>query len=200
MRLFGFSPTRSDRAEWALKELGIEYEAITEAVFDHPELRNFHPLGRVPALDIKGKGLFESAAICTYLADQVPEKNLIAEPRTWERALHDQWTFFALTEMEAWAWSTFRSTNIVPDEERVPQMYEYNKNAYRLSAVALESALAQSDYLIGNRFTVTDIIVSWTCQFGENLGYNQGFDHISAYIQRMKQRPHCTLKSLKGAV
>ncbi len=199
MRIFGFPPTRSDRVIWALNELGLAHEAITQDVFQHPELRHFHPLGRVPALDVDGQGLFESAAICNYLADQAPERGLIAEPRTWERALHDQWTFFALTEMEAWAWSTFRSANIVPAAEQVPAMYDYNRNAYRASAVALETALSQSEYLVGGKFTVADIIVSWTCQFGENLGYNDGFEQIGAYIQRLKRRPCCTLKSVRQA-
>ena len=195
MRLFGFSPTRSDRAAWALDELGITYEAVSEKVFQHPELEKFHPLRRIPALDVEGQGLFESAAICNYLADQYPERELIAKPGTWERAYHDQWTFFALTEMEAWAWSSFRSANVLPKEEEVPEMYAHNKNAYRISATALESALSKADYLIDNKFTMADIVVSWTCQFGEDLGYNDGFDHIQAYIDRMRQRPHCPFKS-----
>ena len=197
MRLFGFSPTRATRPMWTLAELGINYEAVTEGVFKHPEIKIFHPLGRLPALDMDGKGLFESAAICTYLADQHPEKGLISPSGTWERALHDQWTSFALTEMEAWIWSTFRSKNIVPDEEKVPEMYDFNRNAYRGSAPALEMALADSDYLINNKFSVTDIIVGWTCHFAERLGYNEGFPNINAYLARLMERPACALPAVE---
>lgn len=195
MRLFGFSPTRTDKVTWTLLELDTPYEAVTDGALKHPELKKFHPLGRLPTLDHDGKGLFESAAICTYLADRVPECGLIAEPRTWERALHDQWVSFALTEMEAWVWSTFRSINIVPAEKRVPEMYEYNKDAYRQAAPALDDALGKTDYLIDDRFSVTDIIVSWTCQFGEKHGYNDGFENIARYLARVKERPHCMLKN-----
>ena len=197
MRLFGFSPTRATRPMWALAELGADYEAVTENVFQHPELRNFHPLGRLPVIDVDGKGLFESAAICTYLADQYPEKGLIAPSGTWERALHDQWVFFALTEMEAWAWSTFRSKIIVPDDEKVPEMYGYNRNAYRMSAPALEMALQDNDYLINNRFSITDVIVGWTCHFATRLGYNDGFDNINAYVARLMERPACALPEVE---
>ena len=108
--------------------------------------------------------------------------------------MHDQWSFFALAEMEAWVWSTFRSMNIVPDEEKVPEMYDYNRNAYRKSAAALEAALADSDYLINNKFSVTDIIVGWTCHFAQGLGgYNDGFDNINAYVARLMRRPKCAL-------
>jgi len=200
MRLFGFSPTRANRPTWALAELDIDYEAVTEGVFAHPELKNYHPLGRIPAIDVDGKGLFESAAICNYLADQHPDKGLIAPSGTWERALHDQWTSFALTEMEAWAWSTFRSMNIVPDEEKVPEMYDYNRNAYRNSAAAIEAALAGNDYLINDKFSMADIIVGWTCHFAHGLdGYNDGFDNINAYVSRLMQRPKCVLPALEAA-
>ena len=193
MRLFGFSPTRTTRVSWTLAELDVDYEPITENVFQHEELKNFHPLGRIPALDVNGSGLFESAAICTYLADKHRDKELVAPSGTWERALHDQWTSFALTEMEAWAWSTFRSKNIVAEDERVPEMYDYNRKAYRSSALALEQALSTIDYLISNTFSVTDIIVGWTCHFGQGLGYNEGYDIISAYVERLMARPRCTL-------
>ncbi len=197
MRLFGFSPTRATRPMWTLAELGIDYEAVTEDVFKHPELKNFHPLGRLPVLDVDGKGLFESAAICTYLADLHPDKGLISPSGAWERALHDQWTSFALTEMEAWVWSTFRSKNIVPDEEKVPEMYDYNRNAYRESASALEMALANSDYLINNKFSLTDIIVGWTCHFAERLGYNEDFPNINAYLTCLMERPACALPAVE---
>lgn len=196
MRLFGFSPTRATRPMWTLAELNIDYEGVTEDVFKHPELKKYHPLGRLPAMDIDGKGLFESAAICTYLADLNKDKGLISPSGTWGRAMHDQWVSFVLTEMEAWAWSTFRSENIVPKNERVPEMYDYNRKAYRKSSELLETALADSEYLINNRFSVTDIIVGWTCHFTTRLGYNEGFDNINAYVSRLMARPKCALPEL----
>ena len=57
MRLFGFSPTRATRPMWVLAELGIDYELVKEDVFKHPELANYHPLGRIPAMDEDGNGL-----------------------------------------------------------------------------------------------------------------------------------------------
>lgn len=197
MRLFGFSPTRATRPMWALAEMNVDYEAVTEGVFNHPELKGFHPLGRLPVLEVNGKGLFESAAVCTYLADKFPEKRLIAPSGTWERALHDQWTSFALTEMEAWAWSTFRSKVIVPDEEKVPEMYEFNRNAYRGSAPALEKALGDNEYLINNTFSMIDIIVGWTCHFAARLEYNEGFDNINAYVARLMARSACALPEIE---
>ena len=42
-----------------------------------------HPLGKLPIAVIDGKSLFESAAICTYLADHATGVDLVAEPGGW---------------------------------------------------------------------------------------------------------------------
>ena len=39
----------------------------------------FHPLAKIPAAVIDGHALFESAAICTYIADCEPAADLIAK-------------------------------------------------------------------------------------------------------------------------
>lgn len=197
IRLYERAPTRSDRVTWTLLELDHDAELIEvpgKRSLHPPELKDIHPLSRVPAMDADGEGLFESAAICTYLADKAPEKGLVAASGTWERAQHDQWVSFALTEMEAWAWSTFRSMNIIAYDKKVPEMYAYNKEAYREGATALNEALRERDFLVADTFSVTDIIVSWTCQFGQNRDYNEGFENIAGYLARVKARPHCTLK------
>ena len=75
----------------------------------------------------------------------------------------------------------------------MPEMYDYNRKAYRNSALALEQALSTNEYLINNTFSVTDIIVGWTCHFGQGLDYHEGYDSISAYVKRLMARPHCTL-------
>ncbi len=194
MRLFGFSPTRTTRVTWTLAELSQDIDEVSENVFEHEELERFHPLRRIPALDVDGQALFESAAICNYLADS--KRLLIAPSGSWDRAKHDQWVSFALTEMEAWAWSTFRSQNIVAEQDRVPEMYAYNRAAYRASAAALEGVLTGDEYLVNNTFSVADIIVGWTCHFGETMGYNDGFEQIRRYVDRLMARPTCTLPAL----
>ena len=51
----------------------------------------------MPAAVIDDMPLFESSAICAYIADQTQDIDLIAKPGTWSRALHDQWVLFDLT-------------------------------------------------------------------------------------------------------
>lgn len=90
IKLYELGPTRSARCRWALLEAGLEYESVGNdpSIIGSDELRDVHPLGKLPAAIIDGKPLFESAAIATAVADLVPEKELIAPPGSWSRALH----------------------------------------------------------------------------------------------------------------
>ena len=126
--LYEFAPTRSQRARWTLLELEVPFESISgRELIGSERLRAVHPLAKLPAMTDDGRPLFESAAISIWLADSHPEKGLIAAAGTWERALHDQWVAFALTELEAHLWSTFRNTVVYPEERRVAAISEQER-------------------------------------------------------------------------
>jgi len=197
IQLFELGPTRSARCRWTLLEAGLEYESIGNRtdIIGSEELRRVHPLGKLPAAIIDGKPLFESAAIATAIADLAPEKNLVARPGTWARSLHDQWVCFALAEMECWVWSTeINSMDFVfPKDRHVPAIIEQNATMFRRSAAALDTVLSKSSYLVEDRFTVTDIIMGYTVNFGHEQGLVREFPNLMAYLQRLYRREHCTL-------
>ena len=196
IKLFELAPTRSARCRWTLLEAGLEYESIGNSVdiLASQELRDVHPLGKLPAAIIDGKPLFESAAIATAIADLVPEKNLIAAPDSWGRNLHNQWVSFALTEMEAFVQSSEINTIdfILPKEQHVPGIIDQNNMLYKKGAAVLDKVLGEADYLIENRFTVTDIIVGYTVHFGDEQRLLANFPNLRAYLDRLMAREHCT--------
>src|SRR5213595_3521996 len=79
----------------ALEEVGIRYALEPVSIRDGQQLseqyRRVHPLGRVPAVEVEpGVVLTETPAILGYLADLVPERELL--PRAGlERARADEW-------------------------------------------------------------------------------------------------------------
>lgn len=193
--LYEYEPTRSARPRWALLEAGIAYDSIGNdpSVFGHPKLGSVHPLRKVPAAIIGGKPLFESGAICAAVADMVPEKDLIAKPGTWDRYLHDQWMLFVLTEMEAWLWPNILNLAILPEEQRNPACVDQNIAMFKRGAKALDTVLGEHEYLVGGKFSVTDIIASFTVNGARRFGYIEEFPNLDAYLDRMFQRAHCTL-------
>jgi len=192
--LYEYGPSRSKQVRWTLAELELEYQSIEGMEILHSDaLKKINPMGKVPAVLIDGQPLFESAAICTYLADLVPEKGLIAPSGTRERALHLQWVSFALTEMEAYLWSNARNTFVLPEEQRIDALFGQNAKAFVHAAGVLDKVFDDTDYLIGNQFSVTDILVGFTVNWGNGAGLLEKAPNLQKYLERLKDRPHCTL-------
>lgn len=192
--LYEYGRSRSKQVRWTLEELGLPYRATGDVNILHSEeLKKVNPMGKVPAVLINGEPLFEAAAICTYLADLAPEKGLIAPSGTRERALHLQWVSFALTELEAYVWSNARNTFVLPERERVKALFKQNNKAFLHAAKVLDKVLGTTDYLVVNQFSVTDILVGFVVNWGSSAGLLEETPNLQKYVDRLKQRPHCTL-------
>jgi len=85
-----YSPqSRAIRPRWLLEEIGVPYELkrlnLQAGEQKKPGYLKINPNGTVPALVDGDLALFESAAICQYLADKFPEKRLAPPVGTPER-------------------------------------------------------------------------------------------------------------------
>jgi glutathione S-transferase len=195
MKLYELSPgARSARCRWLLLEMGVNFDSVpARDILGTVEFAKVNPFHTIPALEENGRTLFESAAICNYLADKFPEKNLIPKTGTWDRALHDQWSYFALTEMEPYLWLNTKHTRMYPESERVPQVIEPNNKEFLKAARVLDNYLAGRLFMVGETFSVTDIIVGYTLHWARRLGLLAEFAPSLAYLDRLFQRPHCPL-------
>ncbi|MDA1101565.1 MAG: glutathione S-transferase family protein [Proteobacteria bacterium] len=190
--LYESGTSRSSRCRWTLLEAGITFNSVAQPeLAKSDEVKAMHPLGKLPVAVIDGRALFESAAICTYLADHAPDADLIAAPGSWGRALHDQWTAFALTEMEAWLWNTAVNKFVLPPDQRIEAGFEQNAMMFGRAASMLNDVLSRQDYLVEDRFTATDIIVGWIVNWGRRQGLLENLEGLQAYLQRLFERPHC---------
>ena len=194
IELYEFGPTRSLRARWALLELDVPFESIEGRELIRSErLRAIHPQGKLPAIKDDGRPLFESAAICTWLADSHPDKGLISASGTWERALHDQWVAFCLSELEAALWNTARNTFVYPENERITACFEQDAAEAKKALAVYDAHLADNDYMVGNKFSVTDIITGFAINWARRAGHMNEFGNVLAYNERLLARPLCPL-------
>jgi len=81
MKLYWAPKTRSIRALWMLEEAGVPYDRVKIDIRDatskaNPALRAASPMGKVPALEDGSVRIWDSGAICGYLADQYPANKL----------------------------------------------------------------------------------------------------------------------------
>ncbi|TLU61112.1 glutathione S-transferase family protein [Thalassotalea litorea] len=190
--LYEYAPTRSARVHWVLAELKIPYESKNaKALFGSEELRNVHPLGKIPAMLVDGEALIESVAMCTFLADSKPEGNLIPATGTFLRAQHEQWCAFILSEVEAHLWSDARNTFVYQEERRIPAIFKQNKFELSRSLEVIEQHLKKHPFMLGEQFSVTDIIVSFTTLWAEKTGHCEPFPAIKAYHRKLLSMEHC---------
>jgi glutathione S-transferase len=189
---FEYPPTRSSRVSWTLAELDLGCDRITgRELMGSQRLRAVHPLAKLPAITDNDRPLFESAAICTWLCDSHADRGLVAASGTWERALHDQWVAFALSELEAYLWSSARNTFVYPEGERIEAVFAQNDMEAKRALKALDDHLATTGHMVGDRFSVTDIIVGFTVNWARRAGLTQDFANLGAYMTRLLERPHC---------
>ena len=182
MMLVLHRPTsRSHRVVWMLEEVGADYDVtlFTRADALTDEHRERHPLGRVPVLEIDGKFVFESAALCMHLADMYPQAGLIPAPGSYERACVYQWALFAMTELEPWLIG-FMSED---DETR-----EAARSRFHAAAKVLEDVLEGHEYLVGDRFGVADVIAGSVAGDGGTRGLLEGLPNVTAWTARLGAR------------
>ena len=82
---------------------------------------------------------------------------------------------------------------VLPKSQHVPAIIEQNAMMYKRAAAVLEAVLARTDYLIGDRFSATDIIVGYTISWGQEFRLLSEFPSLLAYLERLFARKHCTL-------
>ena len=96
-RLHGFFTQNSMKTLYVLEELGVEYEYVYVDLAGGEnrtdQFRSMTPVGKVPVLEHDGEFLFESGAICRYVAGL--EHSPLFPADKLERARVDQWmTYF----------------------------------------------------------------------------------------------------------
>src|SRR4030081_2893842 len=182
----GGHAARRIRVAWMLEELGEPYEltTMTREEGKGEAHRARHPLGRVPVLEDEDGFVFESAAICLHLADLHPDAGLAPAPGTHERALLYQWTIFAPAELEP------PLIESAIHAQRAPDRSAAARRRFDEASGAVSSALDGSDYLVGGRFTVADILVGSALAFTERIGFADELPAtLKDYLARLAPRP-----------
>jgi glutathione S-transferase len=183
MRLFHLPGSRSTRVLWLLEEIGEPYDLtiLTRDEKNGSEHGRRHPLNRVPVIEEDGGYVFESAAICLDIADRHLDKGHVTAVGTHERALVYQWVIFTVTELEPYGFQAIRETD--------PERKESASARYGLAVAAVESALGEREFLVGDRFTVADLICGAVLSSGKRGGLTDPFPQVSAYVERLEERP-----------
>ncbi|HMI88168.1 MAG TPA: glutathione S-transferase family protein [Polyangiaceae bacterium] len=192
VRLYTARQTRGARPRWVLEELGIPYElvelddATEEQKRRHREL---HPLGRVPALEHGDRALFESAALCLYIADLDPEHRLLPEAGTAARGEVTKWLFFLMTELESALDLIAFHVADLPQEQRVSAIVPWARARFDAAAAVVEKELARTPFLADGQLSIADIVLASMMSWATRRKLLDAYPQIRAHMQRMLDRP-----------
>lgn len=181
---------RDNRPVWMLEELGVPYDAEfidPRADTQTPEYLAMNPFGKVPVLKDGELTLFESGAICQYLADKYGK--LAPKPGTPERYRHDQWLFAAIANFEfnanrVFACDFFFDKGADTDAKRANALENLDN-----WLPAVEKRLGASPYLSGPELQLCDIVFTTIFRYMATKEYLAKFPAVRAYVLRNMDRP-----------
>ncbi|HAU4331524.1 glutathione transferase GstA [Citrobacter freundii] len=146
-----------------------------------------NPKGQVPALLLDdGTLLTEGVAIMQYLADSVPDRQLLAPTSSLSRYKTIEWLNFIATELHKGFTPLFR-----PD---TPEEYKPTVRALLEKKMQyVNESLKDNPWICGQRFSIADAYLFTVLRWAYAVKLNmEGFSHIEAYMARMAERPAVT--------
>ncbi len=140
------------------EEKGIDYD-LTETLLGAAEIRALHPFGKMPVLRHGDLVLCESKAIATYLDRAFDGPQLIpSDPRL--AGLTEQWISFINTAIDPLlvrryllAYAAPKTADGKPDRALIEALLP----DVRAQLALLDDAVAATNHLVGDRFTLADI-------------------------------------------
>jgi glutathione S-transferase len=189
MQLF-YSPGACALAsQIALREAGMNFELIKVDLkakeYAGGDYKKINPKGYIPALQLPtGQLMTEGAVILQWIADQVPEKNLLPKFGTMERYKAMEWLNFIATEMHKGIGSLFGGA--VMNEDTKNQI----KSKAQLRLAVLDQHLQNNAFILGANFSVADAyaynILRWTGLLGIDMTNHAA---LQKFMTKMAERP-----------
>lgn len=180
----------------ALEEAGLAFEIVPVNLKGGGQTASsyadINPRGKVPALRIGDAILTEGHAILTYIADQVPDRNLLPSCGDFLRARAHEWMNFTASTLHIAFRPIFRPNaplydGIDEDEVRKRALAELG-NVLRL----VDDALPEQGYCLGDQFSLCDayllVFYLWAQSplIGESAAPGPRFTQLARIVAKRK--------------
>ncbi|GDX04108.1 glutathione transferase GstA [Buttiauxella sp. A111] len=172
-----------------LRETGVDFSLVkvdlaakkTEAGDDYLDV---NAKGQVPALLLDdGSLLTEGVAIVQYLADKVPDRQLLAPAGSMTRYHTLEWLNYIATELHKGFSPLFNPAT--PEEFKL-----ITRAALEKKFRYVNEELNDKQWLMGLRFSVADAYLFTVLRWAGAVKLNmEGLSNIDAFMERMKARP-----------
>ncbi|HZS40879.1 MAG TPA: glutathione S-transferase family protein [Polyangia bacterium] len=186
MKLYYSPRTRALRPRWLLEEIAEPYtiERLDMQKGEHRSeaYKKIHPHGAVPALVDEDLHLFESSAICLYLADKFAERALAPAIGSHDRGRYYQWMVYSVATFEPPILEFAAAKNDAKAAETARARFD---EVARVVSAALEG----KTWILGEKFSAADVMMGSLALFASSLKLLTDHPTLSSYADRCKQRP-----------
>jgi len=179
--------SRGRIVRWMLEEVGADYEVVVKEFgksIKAPDYLAINPMGKVPALVDEGVVITEVAAICTYLAEKFPEKNLAPAIGNPARGTYLRWLFFIAGPFEM-------AASAKAFDWRIDEKNTQAVGSGSLSDVlnTLELAIEKGPYICGDQFTAVDLLAASYLGWEMQQKVIEERPAFREYVDRLDKRP-----------
>jgi len=177
--------SRAANVVWMLEECGVPYDLrfvdILKGAHKAPDIVALNPMGKLPILTEGETVVTESAAIGLYLADRHAYGRLSPKADDPARATYLRWSFFAPSVIEPAAMAkgggwTYKDS-------------QAGWGTYDTMLDAMEKALSKGDFILGDEFSMADVIFGGTVRFMLMFKMVESRPIFAAYAERLGLRP-----------
>ena len=174
-----------------LEELGLDYEVVPLDTYRGQQhggaFQKINPNGKAPAIEDDGVRVFDSTAICLYLA----EKHGALLGDASDRAELLSWLFWISSGLGPFSgqWVHFQTAGAADGGDYAKSRYKFE--AHRHYKV-LDTHLAGRDFIVGDGYTIADVAAwGWIDRHVRVLGEGgiDAYPNIKRWYQAIEQRP-----------
>ncbi len=180
----------------AFAELDVPHEVVHVDLSAGDQRKSdflaLNPNGKVPTLVVDGTPMFEALAIMQWLGDRFG-----VERGLWPAA--DEPARLEALSWSTWAYVTFGSAMTrmiyatgerVPDELQHPAQAAHARKELQELLGVLDARLASRRFLLGDEFTLADLIVGSCVTYATFCGLSSAAHaHVEAWLGRFHARP-----------
>lgn len=186
---FAQGQVRDHRVRWVLNEVGWPYRVrlIDAETQKDAAYRALQPFGQVPAMEEDGRPpLFETGAI---VLDVATRSGKLLPPGEEERSRAICWLFAALNSIEPFLANFAEVDFFMQDEEMKKKRRPEVVKAARKRLKQLSLALGERDYLVGDDFTVADLMNASILKIVGHTDMLDAWPNLVAFRDRCFARP-----------
>jgi glutathione S-transferase len=177
--------TRAATVVWMLEEVGVDYDLrfvdIMAGTHKQPDMLALNPMGKLPILTDGELVVTEGAAIALYLADRYAPGRLAPALDDPARGTYLRWSLFAPSVVEPGSMAKAAAWNFKPAQA--------GWGVYEAMLDAMESAVIDRDFILGDQFSMADTIFGGTLRFMLNFEMIDPRPAFTAYAERLAARP-----------